>query len=301
MEPKTHFVSEDILILVLLGLEVAVSGGMAALVIAFMTCFRRDRQLARRDFAMLLTHSMFLTFAVFYLVLSTNIFHPDDIKLCRQLEATISFSWIVLCTVILYIYYLRVEVLFGPFYPKWYKRPCVILLGFGFLSIPYVLKGIRNTFISDGGMCLFGNYDEVVFFELMVSKAIPSSIFLILLLIPLLSCSRAEDSSPVAQVMRKQFLITALDILVDFITSIIIWNADQLTSTCVYLVGACLQNILLALVFVDWRRRVFPWRKFERRSKKSSFEAVRMAKISLDKDDLSTIITLSDDDDSELW
>jgi len=299
MQAKTQFSSEDTLILVLLVLELVVSGGLGVLIIMFMTCFRQNRKLARRDFAMLLTHSMFLAFAVLYIVLSTNLFDPEDMELCRSLEATISFSWILLCTAILYIYYLRVEVLFGPFYPKWYKRPCVILLGFGFLSIPYVLKGIRNTFITDNGLCLFGNYDEVVFFELMVSKAIPSSIFLVLLLIPLLSCSRGLDSSPVAKVMRKQFFITALDILVDSITSVIIWNADQLTSTCVYLGGACAQNFLLAMVFVDWRRRIFPWKSPVRLSKKSVL-ALSMTNVSINRNDIATI-SEDNDDDSELW
>jgi len=280
---KTSYDTQDIVTLTLISLEVIIAGGLGSITIVAITCCRQSRKLARRDFAMVLLHTLYLSFAVFYLLLSTTRFRSKEITLCKTLQGCIGFSWIVLCTTVLFIYYLRVEVLFGAFYPEWCRKLCMLLLGFGLLSIPNVLMGLTDTFIA-GDICLYGDYEDVVFFELMVSKAIPSSIFLILLLIPLLSCSRMLDSSPLSEVMRKQFLITALDIAIDMMVGVVVWNGDQLVSTCFYLVGACVQNILLAIVFADWRRRVTPWKITPRRSYKLSTS--KLSKVDLTNEDM---------------
>merc|ERR1719320_1490003 len=130
----------------------------------------------------------------------------------------------------------------------------------------------------------------VVFFELMISKAVPSGIFLLLLIIPLLSCSGIRDSSPVTKALRKQFFITAVDIAIDMVVGVIVWNASQLTSACFYLIGATVQNILLAMVFADWKRRVMPWKITKTRRKPST---IKFLSAEFESDDIDVFDNVS--------
>jgi len=217
-----------------------------------------------RDFLMLGVHMMSALSVTGYILLHAE-FRKNDLELC-QLSNSFQYIGEYLRRMFsLCVFYVRLNALIGPVYPKWIRYPALLpitlIVTFLCLVLRYDLHSDKGAFIDSNGIC--GDLRPGSSFLIMdtsiilsILQGLPSIFYLILFILPLL---KYEDDV-LGSTIRKHIAITTVDILLELSFVVIVFSGEQKvfatywTAQTVLYIGLIVSNIMLIFIFADWRK-----------------------------------------------
>jgi len=179
-----------------------------------------------RDFVMLGLHVMSAMSVIGFIFLHAK-FDPGDLWLCQM---STSFQHIGECLRRMFslcVYYLRLKSLIGPVYPIWVRYPTLLPIILPLVFLYYVLYLDLNTdkgaFISDKEVC--GDLRSTPYSlilatcaNLSILEALPSIVYLMLFIVPLLKYQ--EDV--LRSIVKKHIGIAAINIIVELFLLVVV-------------------------------------------------------------------------------
>jgi len=218
-----------------------------------------------RDFVMLGLHLTSALSVAGFILLHAE-FRNDDLELC-QLSNSFQYSGEYLRLIFsLCVFWLRLNALIGPVYPKWIRYPTLLPITLTFMFLCWLLNTNFNTakgaFIDDSGICReFRSGSSFLITDdtciiLSILQGLPSIFYLTLFILPLLK----YQDDVLGSIIRKHIAITAVDIIVELICVVLVFSSQHMVLATYWTVqmvvygGLIVSNIMLIFVFADWRK-----------------------------------------------
>jgi len=216
-----------------------------------------------RDLAFLGLHVM-SALSVFGYILSHAEYSQDDQGLCIMTNCFQYIGEYLRRMFALWIYLLRLNVFIGIVYPKWVRYPavtpmlCWVIVLSWVLHIEWSSNKDTGSFIEDG-VCRDQRYTSSGYVYGSVVAAVsfqglPSIIYLVLFIIPLLKYSE----NAFITIVRKHVFITMADITIELLFIIAVVANQQMNMSywnpgrTLYL-GLIFSNVVPIFIFQDWR------------------------------------------------
>jgi len=230
-------------------------------------------------------------------------YNSDDLGLCRMSNCFQYTGEYLRRMFALLIFWLRLNALIGPVYPKWVRYPALLPIFAWIIALPLVLNieysDVKGSFVDDDDVCRDQRYISYhyVFDTCVVAvlfEGLSSIGYLVLFVMPLLK----YGDDVLGRAVRKHVLIAAVEIVVQLLLITIIMANDSSSrslksASLILYTGLTLNNVILIFVFNDWRKyicvRNVPKFKCERTSRASTVPSERL---SIQSNSLQTLLLL---------